>query len=110
MTRESLALQQGELLRALLAGGQPPAGFDPERIAAQTRALLAKRRRVVAMIRPDLAEALGDRFALTFTAYAVDHPRLAGSRAREDAEAFGTWLVDQGELAAPRRSWWRRAR
>ena len=108
--RESLAAQQTELLRALLGDGAPPAGFDPERLRVEARALLNKRRGIVAMLRPDVADALGERFRPLFDTYARAHPRQAGSRAREDAAAFAEWAVARGELAPPRkRRWWRRA-
>jgi hypothetical protein len=101
--RDRLAEQQAELLTALLAGGEPPAGFDPERVRAETIVLRAKRSRVTAYLRPDLRQALGDRFGEQFDAYAVGHPRTVGTRAREDADAFGDWLVEQGELNAPKK-------
>ena len=105
MSRERLAAQQAELLRALLAGAPTPDGFDDHRIRAQAHALLAKRRRIAWHLRPDLADELGDRFGPLFTEYAADHPKVVGLRARQDAERFGLWLVAQGYLP-PRRRWW----
>ncbi|NUT93337.1 MAG: hypothetical protein HOY78_15085 [Saccharothrix sp.] len=108
--REKLAAQQGELLRALLGDGAPPSGFDPERLRVEARSLLNKRRGIVAMLRPDVADALGERFRPLFDTYARAHPRQAGTRFREDAAAFADWAVARGELPAPRkRRWWRRA-
>ncbi|WP_199443909.1 hypothetical protein [Umezawaea beigongshangensis] len=106
--RERLAAAQAGLLRALLAGGDVPEGFDPQRIAVEARALLAKRRGIVAMLRPDVADELGERFRPLFDAYATAHPREAGSRARQDAAAFAEWAEERGELTPPRRRWWRR--
>lgn len=103
--RERLAAQQGELLRALLAGGVPPAGFDPERVRAEVIVLRNKRRRVVAYIRPDILEELGARFAELFESYAVAYPKFEGTRARDDAERFGRWLIERGELKKPKRRW-----
>ncbi|MBB5958327.1 hypothetical protein FHS29_004935 [Saccharothrix tamanrassetensis] len=108
--RDRLAAAQAELLHALLGNGEPPAGFDPERLRVEARSLLNKRRGIVAMLRPDVVDGLGDRFRPLFEGYARAHPRRAGSRAREDAAAFAEWAVAQGELAPPKkRRWWRRA-
>ena len=96
--RERLAAAQAELLRALLAGADPPAGFDPERLAVEADALRAKRRRIVAHLRPDVPAALGDRFGSLFDAYAAANPRTDGTRARSDADEFTKWLAAQGEL------------
>lgn len=109
MSRERLAAQQAELLRALLAGGTAPAGFDPGRIEVEVRSLRAKRRRVVAYLRPELAEELGDRFVPLFNEYADAHPREEGVRMRQDAENFASWLTGRGELKRPRRWLPRRA-
>ncbi|WP_020671914.1 hypothetical protein [Amycolatopsis nigrescens] len=107
--RERLAAQQAELLRALLAGGSAPAGFDQDRLRTEVQALRAKRRSVVGYLRPDLPDALGDRYRALFDAYAAGHPRAEGTRARQDADAFAEWLVERGELPRPRRRfpWWR---
>jgi hypothetical protein len=109
MSRDRLAAQQAALLRSLLAGAPTPAGFDDDRLRAQAHALLAKRRRIAWHLRPDLADDLGDRFGPLFAEYAVGHPKTTGVRAREDAERFGLWLVEQGHLTPPRRRWWRRS-
>ncbi|AXB43486.1 hypothetical protein [Amycolatopsis albispora] len=106
MSREHLAAQQADLLRALLADGTPPPGFDTDRVAVEVRALRAKRRRVVAYLRPDLAQELDDRFTPLFDEYAAAHPREEGVRMRQDAENFANWLTAKGELKPPR--WWRR--
>ncbi|MGC7098863.1 hypothetical protein ACPZ19_29680 [Amycolatopsis lurida] len=106
MSRERLAAQQAELLRALLAGGAAPAGFDPGRVEVEVRALRAKRRRIVAYLRPEVPQELGDRFVPLFTEYASAHPREEGVRMRQDAENFANWLTARGELKRPR--WWQR--
>jgi hypothetical protein len=106
--RQRLAEQQAALLRALLAGDAVPDGFDATRVAAQAAALLDKRRRVTALLRPDLAKALGDRFRALFDGYALGHPKQAGRSAREDAAAFAAWLTEHGHL--PRRGVFRRLR
>lgn len=107
--RERLAAAQAELLRAVLADGAVPAGFDERRLKIEARSLLAKRRGIVAMLDPEVADALGERFRPLFDGYARAHPRRSGSRAREDAADFAHWAREQGELPpVPRRRWWRK--
>jgi hypothetical protein len=97
--RERLGRAQAELLAALVAGGDPPAGFDAGRLRVQADALVAKRRRVVAALWPQLPAALGDRYAGLFADYARSNPRpTAGARA--DGRAFAAALVRAGELPA----------
>lgn len=103
--RRRLAAQQAELLSALLGQGGDPPGFEAEQLRVQRTALLAKRRRVVARLRPDLPAQLGDRFPSLFHNYATEHPRLTNDTARHDAAEFARWLSDHGVL---RRRWWRR--
>lgn len=108
--RRRLAAAQAELVEALLAGGTAPAGFDPHRLQVQARALLAKRRRVTAHLRPDLAEALGQRYPPLFDQWALSQPRRVGVTARADATAFEHWLTEHGHLPATRPlPWWRRS-
>ena len=105
--RERLAAQQAGLLNALLGNGPVPPGFDEQRLDVERRALLSKRRGIVRMLGPDVADELGDRFRQLFDAYAVEHPRRAGSRAREDAAAFAEWCRRSGELSAKRKVRWK---
>lgn len=105
--REKLASQQAALLNALLANGPAPAGFDEQRIEVERRALLSKRRGIVRMLGPAVADELGDRFRPLFDAYAVENPRRAGSRAREDAAAFAEWCRAAGELPEIRKPRWK---
>jgi hypothetical protein len=105
--RERLATRQTELLNALLGNGPAPAGFDEQRLAVERHALLSKRRGIVRMLGPAVADELGDRFRPLFDAYAVEHPRRAGSRAREDAAAFAEWCRVSGELSAKRKARWK---
>lgn len=108
--RDRLAAAQAELLRALLADGDAPAGFDEERLRIERRALLNKRRGIVEALRPEVAAELGERFRPLFDAYARAHPKEVGTRFREDAARFAEWAVRQGGLEPPRkRRWWRRA-
>ncbi len=90
--RERLTAQQEQLLAALLGQGQDPPGFDHDQLRVQQRALLNKRRRVVAKLRPDLVDRLGEDFPPLFDSYAADHPRRPGQRARADAADFARWL------------------
>lgn len=108
--RAELAARQAALLDALLAGGPGPEGFDQARLAVQAEALRAKRRRVVAALRPDLPHLLGTRFGALFDEYADGHPRRTGTGAADDAAAFAGWLAERGETdrAMPRRRRWRR--
>lgn len=106
--RDRLAAAQVALVAALLAGEDAPPGFDRRRLRVEARSLLNKRRRVTELLRPDLAGALGDRYAPLFDEWAPAHPRRVGVTAHADADAFGEWLVEHGHRPAPRRRrrWW----
>ena len=104
--RQDLASAQEELVRALVAGGPVPVGFDAERIAAQSGALLAKRRRGIERAAPDLVARLGGEFPAVFTEWARANPPRSGSCSRSDAEAFGAWALPVRTSRRP----WRRAR
>ncbi|WP_026425914.1 hypothetical protein [Actinokineospora inagensis] len=109
MSRDELAAAQGDLLRALLAGGEPPAGFDPAAVRVEAAALLAKRRRIVSQLAPEVAGELGSDFTALFNDYAAGNPRRDGTRFREDAAAFAEWAVARGHLTPRRKRWWRRS-
>jgi hypothetical protein len=94
LARRRLADAQTRLLAALLGGAPPPAGFDPARLRVQADALLAKRRDLVARMRPDLAEMLADDFGDRFEAYARANPRPAAG-AGADAAAFARTVQSQ---------------
>lgn len=98
--RRRLAEAQTRLLAALVAGAQPPPGFDPERVRVQAGALVGKRREVVAKVAPALVDDLVDRvgrqrFVELFAEYARAHPRPAEG-ARADAAAFAEYLRGNG--------------
>jgi len=95
--RERLAARQAELVRALLAGGPVPAGFDARRVRVEAAALHSKRRRVAEQLRPDLADALDDRFAELFDRWAAANPRRAGVSFRDDLAAFADWLAHSAQ-------------
>ncbi|WAL69465.1 hypothetical protein ORV05_17380 [Amycolatopsis cynarae] len=103
--RDRLAAAQSALLRALLADGPAPPGFDPARLALETAALRAKRRRVVAKLEPRACRALGEKFPAVFDEYAREHPKRTDTRAGEDARAFVAWARTRGHLR--RRLPWR---
>jgi len=105
-SRARLAAAQTALVRALLAGDAAPAGFDPERLRVEAAALLAKRRRTVERIRPDILDDLGARFTELFDNWATANPRRDGISARADADEFAAWLAAHDHL--PRRRRWRR--
>jgi hypothetical protein len=107
--RAELAARQRELVRALLAGGPVPDGFDAHRLDVEARSLRSTRRSVAARLRPDLVDALGDRFRPLFDAWAVDHPKPSGSSFRTDLGRFEAWLYAGGHLEPPRarRRWFR---
>jgi hypothetical protein len=96
--RDRLSAQQTALVRALMAGGEPPAHFDALRLGAATMSLARKRRRSAARAWPGLAKALRKHFEELFAAYAgaATLPRAGGSLA--DGREFARWLADRGEL------------
>jgi hypothetical protein len=119
-----LGRRQAELVAALVAGGPPPAGFDPRRLDAARRALLRKRAGEVARTWPMLAAGHGSGWADAFAAWAAGrrprgslrdgwdmardsarHPagELAGAAARELAAREAAWRYDG--RSAPRRRW-----
>lgn len=95
--RARLDRAQGEVLAALTAGAPAPGRFDPERMAAASRALAAKRYEVVSRIAPEVTEgARGD-----FIDWARTNPLQGG--ARSDVAGFARHLLARGGLPAPRR-------
>lgn len=79
---EPLADRQAALLRALVADGPTPAGFDADRIAVTARGLRRKRARVVAHVYPAL-RALPD-FESRYADWA--ERRVPGSAADDGAD------------------------
>ncbi len=98
-----LADRQVALVRALVAGGPAPDGFDPDILAVTTNAVLRKRAREVAQRFPRLVRDCGPEFTTRYITWAHARPKI-GTEA--DAVAFAR---DSG-LPAPARStgrWWR---
>ncbi|MEU4545336.1 hypothetical protein [Nonomuraea dietziae] len=98
--RERLEQAQARVVAALVNGAEPPPGFDPVRLAAQARSLLAKRRAIVARLRPDAAAAAGKDLATEFAAYAAARSAPPPGY-RADADDFAAWLRARGRLAEP---------
>ena len=86
-----LAARQLSLVTALVAGGTPPAGVDPERVRIQALALLRKRSRSVARHRPELAASLGADFWPAFQRYAAADPTPPANTS-SDAKRFARYL------------------
>lgn len=103
MSREELARQQAELLHALLADGPPPAGFDASRLKVEANVLRRKHGRVLAYQRPELAEALGERYGPLFAEFAASRPKSATERSGAYADTFTEWLIEAGHLPKPKR-------
>jgi hypothetical protein len=89
--RARLAEAQAELVRALVAGGPAPAGFDAARLALAARSLANKRRQETAHAWPALARCLGDDFAERFSAFARE-PLPARGGPLADGRAFAATL------------------
>ncbi|MFC4122260.1 hypothetical protein [Nonomuraea zeae] len=104
-----LAEAQGRVVAALVAGADPPEGFDAERIRRQALSLIAKRRVIVARIRPDAAAAAGPDLAAEFAAYARSRSAPPPGY-RADADDFAAWLRARGRMPDPPRKprWWSR--
>ena len=96
--RQRLAHAQAQLLGALVAGTDTPAGFDTERLAAAAASLASKRARAVARAWPRLVSAMGDEFAARFASYARVHP-LTQAGPLADGRAFVDWLARAGLLS-----------
>ncbi|MEU7281517.1 DUF692 domain-containing protein [Streptomyces sp. NPDC045431] len=108
--RERLWVAQTALLSALVAGTPVPEGFDRARVRVQSRALAAKRARVVAKLAPEVPEILGDGYRASFVEYALARPMRGGYR--RDALDFVEHLLAADEPADPvaRRRltrWWK---
>lgn len=96
--RQRLTLAQADLVRALVAQGPIPAGFDAERVRAAARSLVHKRRQCVARAWPKLVEILGETYTETFTRYATARPLPDCPAALADGRAYLRWLDAQSPL------------
>ncbi|MFC9550011.1 hypothetical protein ACFTWF_04095 [Rhodococcus sp. NPDC056960] len=95
-----LAERQAALVRALVAAGEMPDGFDRDALDIASTALLRKRSGEVGAHLPDVRAACGDRFFALFAAWAEGRPKVS---THADADAFTAHLVSIGELPAPER-------
>jgi hypothetical protein len=86
-----LAARQLSLVTALVAGGAPPAGVDPERVRIQALALVRKRSRSVARHSPELAASLGADFWPAFQRYAAAEPTPPANTS-SDAQRFAGYV------------------
>ena len=101
--RQRLARQQGALLRSLQGRGEPPEGFDPERIREASASLARKRARSASRACPRLADALDGAYEDDFASYAASRPlpKLGGPTA--DGRAFARWVARSRRLPDPAR-------
>lgn len=90
-----LAARQAALVAALVAGGDPPPGFDTRRLAATRSALLRKRAGEVARQWPLLAAGLGDQWPAAFVRWADGRPTRGALR---DGWDFARTLRADGAL------------
>jgi len=93
MSRAELQRRQAELLAALVCGGEPPAGFDPDRLRATASALLRKRAGEVAAQWPALAASYGPQWMTAFGAWASGRPPGGALR---DGWDFARWTAGNG--------------
>ncbi|WP_062979014.1 hypothetical protein [Nocardia flavorosea] len=70
-----LAERQAALVRALVADGTVPPGFDPAAVQATAEALLRKRARETAAHYPALVHATGPDFTARYVDWARGHPK-----------------------------------
>lgn len=105
--RSRLASAQAALVHALVAGGEPPAGFTPERLRLAAQSLLNKRVREVAQAWPALLDALNDRFAPRFRDFARTTPPPAAGGPLADGRAFLNTLAahEQTDAVLRARLW-----
>lgn len=103
LERAELAATQAALLRALVADGPVPDGFDAHLVQVQAQALLDKRARAIRRADPFVAQALGDQHRTLFEEWARTNPPLTTSCVSSDATTFAVWLAKTGALHNPRR-------
>ena len=99
---ERLAAEQAALVRALVAGGPVPEGFDRDRVRATAAALARKRAREVARAWPVLA-ADGEAFTDRFVAYAAGRPPPAAGGALAEGLGFARDLARHRRLSGDAR-------
>ena len=98
-TRAALALRQAALVNALISGGEPPPGFDSQRLLAAAESLARKRRGPRRGPGRDWAHALGNEVPTSIsppTPAALPLPSEGGPLA--DGFGFTRWLSGRGCL------------
>lgn len=93
-----LVQRQLDLVRALVAGGPVPDGFDASALDVAAAALLRKRAGAARHHIPVEAATLGDRFGPLFTGWATHRPK---ADSRDEAHEFVEHMVSIGELDRP---------
>ncbi|MVU80040.1 hypothetical protein GPX89_22685 [Nocardia sp. ET3-3] len=99
----TLAQRQAEVVRALVAGDEPPPGFDAADLAATAHGLLHKRAEEVRRRFPRLVHAAGADFTARYVEWARTRPKTTTA---DDAAAFAREL-GLPEPHAKRRPLWR---
>jgi hypothetical protein len=79
---------QADLVRALVAGGPAPAGFDAAAVEAAARSLIGKRRREAARAWPAVSACLGEEYGAFFDAHARRTPPPLEGGPLADGRAF----------------------
>ena len=102
--RDELEIRQRSLVAALVAGADPSADMDGERIRVQAAALVSKRGRAVARAQPGLAAALGPGFGPAFGSYVTSRPGPRPGCAADDAREFARHLLRSGPSRDIRRA------
>ncbi|WP_175583180.1 hypothetical protein [Nocardia cyriacigeorgica] len=85
----ALGEQQAALIRALVAGGATPPGFDDATVRAAESALLRKRAGILARHNPMLAHAAGADFEQKFASWARGRPKISTDA---DIAAFAEYV------------------
>jgi len=96
--RNKLADTQAQLVRALVAQGPIPTGFEESRLRTTARSLVNKRRQALAQTWPTLVRGVGAAFVERFTAFANEHPLTLSASTLADGRAFLAWLDAQQPL------------
>jgi hypothetical protein len=97
--RERVAKSQADLVRALVAAGPIPAGFDEKLVRVCVRSLVNKRRQATARSCPKLVRSFGDKFPELFNKYAQTNPLPVCASPLGDGRAFLRWLETQQPLS-----------
>jgi hypothetical protein len=92
-----LGRRQGELVAALVAGGDPPAGLNADDVGAATRSIALKRLRELRLAWPTLCRDLEPGLEERFISYATERPPPLGG-AIADGCAFARHLRRHREL------------